>query len=222
MTGDDSDSQGWVPVPDPTERTRLAAAAEAAQLRRELAAAVATINVRLDAMDAEWERHLEFAKEIRPQTERLVGHLKDLHDERFRGIDQRFTDRDARAKDAAIASKTQYAADMQAGKEALKAALESQKEIAGLVGKHNEAEVEALKRQAAERDKSVDTQFKGLEMQISTINNTIAAGIPVGFVAGERAQKGERRQQDTLLISVLSVVVFVLGIVLSTYVATHR
>ncbi len=103
--------------PDPSSLTTEAFARATEQWRRELAAAVETINTRFDAMDEASALKLDLIREIRPQTEKLIEHLRALHEVKFAAIDQRFVERDTRTDQAALASKQALDAALQAAKE---------------------------------------------------------------------------------------------------------
>lgn len=77
--------------------------------------------------------------------------LEDLHEQKFRGIETQFIERDKRAEQLSVADKT-----------AIDAALKAQKEAAGAT---NESNIAAM----AKNDASVTKQIDGIAALITTI-----------------------------------------------------
>jgi hypothetical protein len=146
---------GWTPVPDPTKLTTDAVNLATTQMRRELETQREIIEARILAGENESHLQLEGLRNVRPEIERQISQLKALHDEKFSGIEQRFQDRDARARDVAVA-----------GEKALLAAFESAKELSALVAEQFKSEIASLKQAADERAKAQDIQFQTLKERI--------------------------------------------------------
>ena len=190
---------GWTPVPDPTKLTTDAVNLATTQMRRELETQREIIEARILASENQAELQLEGLRAVRPEIERQISQLKELHDEKFAGIEQRFHDRDARARDVAIA-----------GKEALVAAFESAKELSALVAEQFKSEITSLKQAADERAKSQDIQFQTLKERIDRGE---------GQGQGAIGQRGESRVNTgnylAVAVVVVSILVGVVGIVVA-------
>jgi hypothetical protein len=198
MNGDETDgkSRELRPIPDPTKLTDEAIQRARDQWRDDLKSAMEQIDFRLNRLRIDLDN-------VQGLHDKSLEHWMRLVDEKFNGVDYRFTDRDARAKDLKIA-----------GDKALEAAFKSAESVNGVMTAQFKAEIEALKAQAAERSKSVDQQLGAITVQM-------AGGLPVGYGLGQQAQKVERRSQDTLLIGVLGAMFLAISVVFAVYVATH-
>lgn len=185
-----------LPVPDPTALTIEAQEKAIAQGRLDLAAAMELVDSRINRLRVDLDA-------IEGHHDQSLEHWTKLIEERFDAVQQLFDERAARATETAVS-----------GKEALAAAFASAKELSALATEHFKAEISALKSQADERSKSVDQQLGALKEQLDR-------GEPRGYGLGERAQKVDRRQADTLLISVVSVLLVAMSVVFAVYVATH-
>ena len=190
---------GWTPVPDPTKLTTDAVNLATTQMRRELETQREIIEARILASENQAELQLEGLRAVRPEIERQISQLKELHDEKFAGIEQRFHDRDTRARDVAIA-----------GKEALVAAFENAKELSALVAEQFKSEITSLKQAADERAKSQDIQFQTLKERIDRGE---------GQGQGATGQRGESRANTGNYLAaaavVVSILVGVVGIVVA-------
>jgi hypothetical protein len=82
-----------VPRPDPTVLTT-------AQLLRELSNLREIIEARLNGMDMAVQLLNANVTRVPTDTDRQIGHLKELHSERFAGVDKQFVERDIRSKAA--------------------------------------------------------------------------------------------------------------------------
>jgi galactokinase len=103
---------GSRPVPDPTVLTTQA-------LHREVIGLKELFNTRLNAMD-EALRLLQSNADKSPSiavVDSDVRHLKELTDERFKGVDQRFEEKDKISERLSVAERDRVAAALQAQKE---------------------------------------------------------------------------------------------------------
>jgi len=206
---------GWTPVPDPTKLTTDAVGAAEDRLRREMSTLREIIEARILALENDAELRLVNIREIRPQTERQVKHLQELHDEKFTSIELQFKERDVRTDQAASASK-----------QALDAALLAAKE---LVGQQNTANVEAAAKAEASFTKQIDqigviisTLEKAITDRILELKERIDRGEGQG--QGERSQKVETRSSNTFVLGAIGLAFTALLIVVAIlgYVASHR
>jgi hypothetical protein len=194
--------QGSVPVPDPTALTSAAVNAAMTQMRHELETLREIIEARILALENDAALRLEALQEVRPQTERQIRHLQELHGEKFAGLEQRFHDRDARAHDVATA-----------GKEALAAAFESAKELSNLVAEQFKSEISSLRQAADERAKSQDIQFQTLKERIDRGE---------GQGAGVTAQRNESRLDMGQLVAIVGVIAAVVAVAATIIIATRH
>jgi hypothetical protein len=202
-------------VPDPTKLTTDAVDKVKAELKqiiderdaqrtRDLENLRQIIEARLDASDIATDLRLEAMREVRPQTERQIFHLRELleqrfalSDEKFEGVAQQFRERDTRTDQAATASQ-----------QALTQALIAAKE---LVGQQNAANVEAAAKAEASTTKQIDqitvtmanaerassertaTVEKSLTDRLLELKERIDRGEPGAFDKGESAAMVEAR-----------------------------
>ncbi len=155
--------EGSTPIPDPTELTEQRVAQATDQLRRELAAAIAladsqnegvrrVFETRLAAMD-EAVRLIEIWRQRLPEDiAGKVRHLQELHDERFKTVEERFSgvalqfkERDTRSERESRDNKVAVDAAFAAQKEA---ASEQNKSNTLAIDKSEKATAETLNKQA--------------------------------------------------------------------------
>jgi hypothetical protein len=167
-------SLGWTPVPDPTKLTTDAVGAAEDRLRREMATLREIIEARILALENDAELRLDALREVRPQTERQINHLRELHNEKFASVALQFAERDVRTQQA-----------VEASKEALDAALLAAKE---LVGQQNTSNVEA----AAKAEASFTKQIDQIAVTISTLERSFTDRLTE---LKERIDRGEGQGQ---------------------------
>jgi hypothetical protein len=188
---------GWVPVPDPTERTtrelRRELATQREILEAQMQSFVEAMRARLDAMDVANELRLAEFRQIPESIREQVAHLRELTDERFASIALQFKERDERA--------TQLAKSQA---DALEAALRAAKEL-------NAAQGESNKEANAKTEVTFGQQIKAVEDKIEVINRRLDTG--QGSAEGATAQRADTRLNmgavvgwGLFLISVLSFV----------------
>jgi hypothetical protein len=112
------------------------------QWHRELTALRSVLEARLDGMDRAMVLFSDNLTRVPTDTDKQVGHLKELHDEKFLSIQKQFDERDVRTDQAAIATKI-----------AVDAALQAQKEAAGA---QNESNAAAIAKSEAATAKQID------------------------------------------------------------------
>lgn len=98
------------------------------QLLREMESLKDLVFTRLDAMDKAMELFNANITRVPTDTDKQISHLKELHDEKFEGIEKQFKERDVRTEQSATATKI-----------AVDAALQAQKEAAGAQNESNSA-----------------------------------------------------------------------------------
>jgi hypothetical protein len=199
--------EGWVPVPDPTVLTTEALLREIANLRE-------ILDGRMDAMDQATELRIAEILKVPAETQRLIDHLADLHDEKFHSIALQFSERDVRTDQASRASK-----------EALDAALLAAKE---LVGATNLANAAAAAKSEDNFTKQIDqittlitSNQAATDARITELKERIDRG--AGGTEGAQNQRTESRQQNAGIYAVmvlgftaLTVIVAVIGLIVSS------
>lgn len=108
------------PLPDPTTLTTQ-------QLRREIDLLESAVNTRFEGMDKAIQLLQQFSDKS-PTTavlEQQIAALAALGEEKFRGVEKQFTERDKRTEQLSLADKTAIAAALQAQKEAAGAQAET-------------------------------------------------------------------------------------------------
>jgi hypothetical protein len=188
----------WRPVPDPTTLTTE-------QLRRELSALREVLTARLDGMDRATSLLSETVNRTPTVIQTEISHIRQLVDEKFGSVGQRFDERDVRTDQAAKASK-----------EALDAALLAAKE---LVSQQNEANAAAADKAEQSTIKQIDqigiridTMQKALDDRLTELKERIDRG--EGSTAGAATSRTEQRLDIGQLVSVIAVIVAIVTIVL--------
>lgn len=198
---------GWVPVPDPTERTTR-------ELRRELATQreiveaqmqsfVDAMRGRLDAMDVADELRLAEFRLLPAAIREQVSHLKELHDEKFASIELQFSERDVRAEQAATASASALAAALQAAKEAVF-------ENSQAAAKAAEKVEQSFTKQIDQIGLRIDTEARANDARITELKERIDRG--EGSTAGAGSYRTERRLDLGQLIAVVAVIIAVVSV----------
>lgn len=167
-----------------------------AMLLREIANLSEKIGTRLDAMDKAMTLFQENLTRVPTEVQKEVGHLKELHGQRFSSVEQR------------------QETDKKAAEDALKVALQAQKELAGAQDTANAA---AITKSQDATDKQVDgikamasAGFKSLDDKIAIINGRLDRG-EAGPIA-VREQRVDRRMDSGLLVSLGSLLVAAVAI----------
>jgi thymidylate synthase len=228
---------GSVPQPDPTLLTTEAVSRATERFDLAIKGLREIIEARLDAMDQAMARHLEFASGIREQTERLVDHLRVLHDEKFHSIDSKFDERNVWLHEKFDGLNKQFQErDVRtnqattAAKNALDAALKAASE---LVAQQNSANTAAAATANASFTKQIDQltasftkQLDQITAVISTLEKALDARITElkeRIDRGEGGQQGarhvisERRLDAGQWIAVLAVISSIIYVVLVAF-----
>ena len=198
---------GWVPVPDPTERTTR-------ELRRELATQreiveaqmqsfVDAMRARLDAMDVANELRLAEFRLLPAAIREQVSHLKSLHDEKFGSIALQFSERDVRTEQASVAAGEALKAALQAAKEAVF-------EQAQAAAKAAEKVEQSFTKQIDQIGLRIDTEARATDARITELKERIDRG--EGGTAGAREAHTERRLDLGQVIAVIAVIVAVVSV----------
>jgi hypothetical protein len=183
------------------ERLREETAAQVGQLRE-------LLETRFDGMDRAIRLHAEIIDLVPAQRDMAIKHLADLHDEKFDSISLQFAERDVRSEQAT-----------EGAKQALDAALLAQKE---LVAQQNEANSAAAAKAEASFTKQIDqigtiiqTLEKALDARITELKERIDRG--EGSTAGAEGSRSERRLDTGQVLTTLSVLAAVIGLLILAF-----
>ena len=180
-----------VPMPDPSTLTTE-------QLRRELTSLRSVLEARLDGMDRAMVLFSDNLTRVPTDTDKQVGHLKELHDEKFSSIQKQFEERDTRTEQAAIATKI-----------AVDAALQAQKEAAGA---QNESNAAAITKSELATTKQID----GIVALLGSSNK--ATDEKIGDLKS-RFDRGDG--SNSALYAVGSAVLAIIAILVALFAALH-
>ncbi len=154
------------PVPDPTLLTTQ-------QLLREMANLKEVIFTRLDGMDRAMIVFTEAITRVPTDVDKQVGHLKELHDEKFDGIQRQFHERDIRFTQADRDSKLAIDAAFQSSDRAItKSEIATNKQLDALDGKISDL-----------KDRLLLIEGRGSGMQASWLIIVAVIGV-LGTVGG--------------------------------------
>jgi len=147
------------------------------------------IEARLNALEAKLRLTFEEVRTIPTETRAEIAHLRELHEEKFRGIELQFAERDTRGDQ-----------EKKASKEALDAALLAQKES---VAQQNDANTTAATKSETSFTKQIDqigtliaTLEKSLTDRITELKERIDRG--EGSNSGSSNAVIDRRENDVL------------------------
>jgi hypothetical protein len=131
------------------------------QLWREISALKELLETKIDAIETAVKVAHDDLVRVPTEVQKQVGSLKELHDEKFRGIEERFRESDSR---------TQVIAEL--NQKAIDAALQAAKEI---VGVQTQAGNEAIAKSEASTTKQIDSQGVLISTTAKTLDDKIAA-----------------------------------------------
>lgn len=202
---------------DPDGRTthRIPSQLTVEMLRRELEALKELLNTRLDAAEKATALRLEPAAQIPFETQRLIDHLKELHNERFKSIDKQFAERDIRTQYASVSADQALGAALQAAKELVTA----QGEASAAAAVKSET---SFTKQIDQIGTIINTLEKALDARITEMKERIDRG--EGHDVGSQAATTESRLNVGQLFAAGGLVLTVLAVALSVlfFVVTHK
>jgi hypothetical protein len=221
--------------PDPTTLTSLLVQQSSEQSRRDLASAVETINTRLKAMGEASALKMDLIRQIRPETdaqiehlrlqgERVVEHLRQLHevkfeelgqrvDVRFDAIDQRFLERDIRTEQAALASKQALDAALQAAKELVQQQNEAASAAAAVMIANFTKLIDQLGIRLESIQKTYDDRLLEIKERIDRGEGSHQGAVETRTVIAETATA--RRGESSLQWQTIAVLAALAGLVLT-------
>ena len=214
---DDLNAPVIVPNPDPSNLTndkiRNDLAALEHQLSERISGVRSTIDARLGAMDKAADLFDANLNRIPTLTDREVGHLREVHEEKFFSIQRQFVERDTRVEQTARDTKVAVDAALQAAEKA--------------VGKQNESFALSIAKSEAATTKQIDQQVlnlqttaSGLDSKIIDVKDRITRleSQAVGQINADNKHTAATSTQNSstgLIIGTAGVLVAVVSVVLS-------
>jgi hypothetical protein len=190
---------GSRPVPDPTELTDRAIARLEKSITQYIDGQLAIRDERLTAIDMATTLRLQTIDSIPDLIEKNVSHLELLHDEKFRSVDQRFTERDIRAEREARDNKV-----------AVDAAFAAQKEAATKQDEANQKAIDKSELATAEKinklEQLVTVKTDALSDKIDDVKET---------ANGSVEQKRGATESRTSIYATIGLIVTVGGILIA-------
>jgi hypothetical protein len=151
---------GSTPIPDPTALTTEA-------LKREISALKELVETRLDAMDKAMELFSGNITRVPTDTDKQIGHLKELVFEKFASVETQFNERDVRSE-----------RESKDNKVAVDAALSAQKEAAGAQNQSNAVAIgkseSAFTKQIDQINTLITSSIKALDDKIDDLKERMA------------------------------------------------
>jgi hypothetical protein len=175
---------GWVPVPDPTLRTRE-------DLLREIGNLQKVLSARMDAMDEATGLRMDALLKVPDEIAEQIAHLHDLMDEKFKSIDVRFQERD----------------------KALEAAFQSAKELVGVTNDNVTKQIDQIASSSAAQNQATDARITDLKERIDR-GGGIGEGAQVQRTETRQQSAGVIAAIGlgfTLVIAVISIVGLILA-----------
>lgn len=196
------------PVLDPTALTTQ-------QLLRELATLREIIETRLDGGDKAVKLLQDSADKIPFFVAEAIGHLKELHEEKFESIQTQFQERDVRGVQAATGSKTAVDTAFSAQKEATAAALQAAKEAGSEQNRSNTLAISKSEAATIKQIEGIGTLIaatsRAVDDKIEAIKERLDRG--EGTTSGVKETKEGHKSWIAVAVSIAAVaLVLILGI----------
>jgi len=171
---------------------------------------IGILRARLDAMDKVFIIFSDNLTRVPTETDKQVGHLRDLHSERFEAIRVQFSERDTRADQYSRDNRIAIDAALQAAKDAL--------------SEQNKCSSEAIRKSELGFQKQIDQQAamintiaKAQDDRYGDLKERIA--IIEASAAGRQEEKKDTHAGSSLLISIVSIVIAIISIISGVIVA---
>lgn len=175
-------------------------------LQRELDRLQELIYVRLQGMDQATMLLREASERMPSDVDIKVGHLRSIHEEKFRSIEIQFRERDVRTDQTSKDSKVAVDAALQAAKEA--------------VGEQNKSSALAIAKSEASTTKQIDQQglliataTAGLNDKIDDLKQRLTQ--IEGKSTGVAAQQNTQTSLNGFFVGIAGVLVAVGGVILA-------
>src|ERR1044071_7880502 len=191
----------WRPIPDPTILTTQ-------QLQREISALKEIIFTRLDANDKAVQLLHEDVTRVPTDTDKAIAHLKELHNERFEGIEKQFSERD-----------TRMTRELEHNQTALEAALLSAEKA---VNKQNENFALSIAKSENSTNKQMEqmatlihTSNGALEGKISDLKDRVT--IIEGKTSGQMQAQVSHQTSNSFIIAVFVAAIAFVGFLITIF-----
>lgn len=208
-----SDEGDWRPIPDPTELTDAAIVKSISAQRDYIDAQLAIRDERLRGIDEATVLRAAWIDSLPSRIDEKVGHLKNLHEEKFTSIDTQFKERDTRSEREARDNKV-----------AVDAAFAAQKESAAREGESNQKAIDKSEIATADKTNKLGELFttttnalgdkiddlKGRINDVATIANATVAQ-----KAGAKEDRTSLYATVAVLASVAIAMVAIIGFLLT-------
>ena len=175
-----------------------------AMLLREVSNLEEKINVRLEGMDKAMTIFSNNITRVPTDTDKQIGHLKELHDEKFNSIQIQFQERDRRSEQSAISAKVAVDAALQAAKE--------------LGNEQNKSAALAISKSEAATTKQIDQQGellrnmeKALNERIDDLKNRLALS-DAQLLGLARSGEGKSAGSDKTIAYVITAISTIISI----------
>jgi len=215
MAGPDDSLQqtGSRPVPDPTELTDKAIAKAVVLLTQYVDGEIGKLETRLDGADRATTLRLATIDDVPHRIDEKVGHLRELHGERFSSIAVQFKERDTRSE-----------RESRDNKVAVDAAFAAQKEAAAKQDEGNQKAIDKSEAATAEKIAKLGDLFQstidGMNAQIRDVKDRVTR------TEASKAGAGEQRAEHTdnrvavyttigLIVSLVLASIAVLGFIVA-------
>lgn len=210
-----------IPVPDPSERTREQLIRELGLLRDELTREIDHVRTetmaRMDTQDAAAELRLEGLRGVRPETERQLGHLHELLDEKFASVYRMFDDRDIRVQQVSEANKNALDAALAAAKELVTAQASASSEAADKAELATTKQIDqiGLRLEALrdEQNQRREADQKALNQRIDEVKERIDRG--EGITVGGATRTVDQRATIAALVGISTFVLAIIVVVVN-------
>jgi hypothetical protein len=203
------------PVPDPTLLTTQ-------QLQREIAALKEVMFTRLNGMDRAIVLFNENITRVPTDTDRQIGHLKELMletfktvREQFNGVEKQFIERDVRVIQSATAATTAVNAALQAQKEA---AGEQAKSFSLSVNKSEQSTLEQITQQRVllqTATGSLNDKIDDVKQRLTTIEGQTRGNDTTNRLTSIEGQNKGKHDSSAAIIAAIVACTAVLGVIAS-------
>jgi chromosome segregation ATPase len=168
-----------------------------AMLLREISNLSEKVGIRIDGIEKAQATFEKSLTRVPTEVQKEVGHLRELHEQRFSSVEQR------------------QEADKKASEDALKVALQAQKELAAAQDTANAAAItksqDATDKQVGAIKQTNDANFKSLDDKIADLKGRLDRG--EGGSGAVRERNTDRRLDTGLIVAIIAILLTAASIV---------
>ena len=212
------------PIPDPTELTRRSTEAAKEELRREVGSVAAALTskieavqdvlqARLDAMDkaiillqTTQDRVPHQMKAFAEQLQALIMQRFETQEERFRGIQVQFVERDVRAEQSSTSTRVAIDAALSAQKEMWAAQNTNIAQALARIEATSQKQIEQVVTLSQTTAAAMDGKINDLKERLSLIEGRTA-----GITAASTSQQAVTQTQQGSSSNIIAVIAIVVG-----------